>query len=332
MNIMINKELLFDHFSGRTTALQKRWIEEWLQTDANQETFYLWLAEWESKSPSYLPETDKALEAYIQHLESTDYVPESASGASDFLKIRPYKSYAGWLVAASLVFLTALLGWWNRDFILYKSFTTSFGETRSFLLTDGSRVTLNANSGLQVPRFSFGQKNRIVHLKGEAYFSVRHQISNRKFIVKTGQGFEVIVFGTEFSVFARPRGAKVVLDKGKVQVNYTQEKETGSVFLKPGDLLTLGKNGAPDIRPVETGKYIAWKDHRFVFEHTKVLELAGMLRDIYGLSVKIEDQTLAGRTLEGTFQAENADELLDVISELLHIKVTRNGNTVFLQN
>lgn len=332
MNSMINKELLFDHFSGRTTALQKRLIEEWLRSDANQETFYRWLAEWESKSPSYLPEMDKALDAYIKHLETSGSHPEPVSGSVDSDKIKPYRSYAGWLVAASVVFLFALAGWWNRDFIVYESFTTAFGETRSFLLADGSRVTLNANSDLQVPRFGFGRKNRVVHLQGEAYFSVRHQLNNGKFIVKTGKGFEVVVFGTEFSVFARPRGAKVLLDKGKVQVNYSQETEAGSVFLKPGDLLTLRENGAPEIQPVETGKYKAWKDHRFVFEHTEVQELAGMLRDIYGLSVKIEDSTIASRTLEGTFQAENADELLEVISELLQIKVTRNGNTVFLND
>ena len=50
----------------------------------------------------------------------------------------------------------------------------------------------------------------------------------------------------------------------------------------------------------------------------------------YGIQVIIKDEALAKRTLVGSFRAENADELLDIISEIFTIKIVRTGDTVIL--
>ncbi|RAJ95803.1 FecR family protein [Larkinella arboricola] len=328
----VTKNLLFDHFAGRTTPLQKRLIEEWSRDEANQETFYQWLAEWEQQAPLYLPETDHALHRYRQHMENrpvVDGVVQQPDQSGHTTRNRPF--WTRWLVAASALILLGLTGWLYRKTLLYESYRTDFGETRMFELADGSRVTLNANSLLQVPRIGFGNYSREVLLQGEAYFSVVHTVDDQKFIVKTDKGVDVVVLGTEFSVYARSRGAKVLLNKGKVQVRYEVEKKTGQVFLKPGDLLTIEGQRRPNVRTVIARKYAAWKDHRFLFENTKISELIEMLADIYGLKVEIKSEKLANRTLDGSFQAKNADEFLSVIAELLQITVHRQGHTVLFQ-
>jgi transmembrane sensor len=331
MNLNVTKDLLFDHFAGRTTSLQKKMIEEWLLQDDNQEIFYRSLAEWEHKYPSYNPQIEEPLHRYLDHMEKNALVdkmpiPERYSAR----KASENKSRKIWLLAASVSLLIGMAGWFYRKPILYESFATDFGETRSFLLTDGSRVTLNSNSVLEVPRFGFGNKNREVFLQGEAYFSVRHQVNHQKFVVKTEKGFDVVVLGTEFSVYARPRGSKVLLNKGKVEVRFEEEEKSKPIFLKPGELMTFDVSGHTDILPVEAEKIAAWKDHRFVFEHTEVRELIGMFADTYGLKIEIQGNKLPFRTLEGTLQAANADELLEAISELLRISVVRKGNVIIL--
>lgn len=333
MNRTVTKDLLFDHFAGRTTSLQKKMIEEWLLNEDCQEIFYRWLAEWEHKYPSYIPKIDEPLSQYLHHMDQTSLVTDWPVKENQFARRKLLGSNIKFLlVAASVSALLIFTGWFYRKPVLYESFKTDFGETRSFLLTDGSRVTLNSNSILQVPRFGFGKDSRDVLLQGEAYFSVRHQANNQKFVVKTSKGFDVVVLGTEFSVYARPRGSKVLLNKGKVQVRFEEEEKSKPIFLKPGELMTMDKEGHADILAVEGEKFFAWKDHRFVFEHTEVRELVGMFADTYGLKIEIQGEKLASRTLVGTFQAANADELLEAVSELLQIHVVRKDNLVILHD
>lgn len=327
----VTKNLLFDHFAGRTTPLQKRLIEVWLREEANQETFYQWLAEWEHQSALYLPEADEGLQRYLRHMENTPSTELGPTPPANEPEAPDRSFWTRWLMAACILVMLGLTGWFYRKPLLYQSYETAFGETRAFELSDGSRVTLNANSSLQVPRIGFGNYNRQVFLQGEAYFSVTHTIDNLRFVVKTANRFDVVVLGTEFSVYARSQGAKVLLDNGKVQVRYEAQKGSGEVLLKPGDLLTLDRQRPPRVQAVNPKNYAAWRDHRFIFENTKVRELIGMLADIYGLRVEIKSERLANRTLDGSFQAKNADELLGVIAELLQIKTHRQGNTVSFQ-
>jgi len=75
-------------------------------------------------------------------------------------------------------------------------FSTVIGGLEAVPLGDGSRVTLNTDSELQV---SLEPTERVVNLNhGEAYFEVA-QDKTRPFIVKAGHA-RVIAVGTQFSV------------------------------------------------------------------------------------------------------------------------------------
>lgn len=202
---------------------------------------------------------------------------------------------------------------------------------KSFVLTDGTQVTLNANSSFKVPRWGFGDAKREVYLTGEADFSVTHSSTNQKFIVKTDKNFEVVVLGTEFSVFARPRSANIVLKKGKVLVNYKEGKIAKQLIMKPGELVTFNKNNKALLKPViQPSIFSLWKEKRFVFDETQLSDVAQMLEETYGLKVTINNRELAERKIMGSFRAENVDELLHTISELLDINVIRQEDKVQL--
>ena len=152
------------------------------------------------------------------------------------------RPWLGWLVAASIG-VALVGGWLLRDRLLQQTYTTAFGEIRVLILADGSRVTLNANSTLRVPRFGFGQQTRNVLLTGEAAFSVTHTLDDKPFIVRTGKSFEVVVLGTEFVVYNRHQGGRVVLNRGKVQLRYKQGEATRQLTMQPGDQATMNARG-----------------------------------------------------------------------------------------
>ncbi|MBB5286392.1 ferric-dicitrate binding protein FerR (iron transport regulator) [Rhabdobacter roseus] len=324
MEPSVTKHMLFNHFSGQSTPMQKRLIEEWLRNETNQEHFYQWLVEWEQQYPQYLPELDEPVEKYVEYMQRGQSGTSTPATEPEVPELR--RSWLPWLVAASIVVFVGIFGWHNQAKLLYQTYETAYGETRSFQLTDGSRVTLNANSSLRVPRFGFGKSTREVVLDGEAEFSVTHTADNQKFIVKTNKQFDVVVLGTEFTVFARPRGAKVVLNKGKVQLRYQEGPTSKEVMMKPGDLVTIDERHQLKQEVTEQPqKHSAWKEHRFEFDDTSLQEFTQVLYENYGLRVRIEDETLARRTLVGSFRADNAQELLTIVSELFNLKVVPDG-------
>lgn len=79
----------------------------------------------------------------------------------------------------------------------YNKLTTPIGGEYSLVLSDGTKVFLNADSELKYP-VEFSDGKRIVDLKGEAYFEV-HKDSLRPFVVRVN-GAEVTVLGTSFNV------------------------------------------------------------------------------------------------------------------------------------
>ncbi len=331
----LNKNILFEHFAGRTTPLQRIVISEWLQTPENQEVYYQWLEDFENTFPQILADKEVAKRVFFNKVYSEndiqivqDVIEEEVF--EDYQEPTPVwkKSWFKWAIAAMLFLSFGMTFYIQRDNIFYKNYQTAYGETQAINLPDGSIVTLNANSMLRLKRFGFvSAPIREVFLDGEAEFSVKHKLDNQRFIVKTSQKLEVEVLGTEFSVFARRRGSKVVLTKGKVKVNYGIGKQQYSIMMKPGDLVSLDKKGEVKLKEVQNVKvYTAWKSHRFIFDNTSLEEITYQIEETFGVHIQINSADLANRSVTGTFSAEQADDLIAILQELLTLQYEKNSD------
>jgi transmembrane sensor len=331
---LLNKNILFEHFAGRTTPLQKKLISDWLQSSDNQELYYRWLEDSENEYPQILMDKDLAKTIFFEKIQS-DFSEKNVAIESFYEENHtPFwqQSWLKWSVAA-VVFLGLGLAFYSqKNALIYQQYQTTFGETRIVNLPDGSKITLNANSVLKFHRFGFADEEiREVYLDGEAEFSVKHTPKNQKFIVKTSHKMEVEVLGTEFTVFARNRGAKVVLNKGKVKVNYLEGSEKHTIMMKPGNLVSLDKKNVAEVQEVvEVRNHNAWKSHRFVFDNTSLQEIAYLIEENFGVEVKLNSEQLANRTIAGTFSAEKADDLLLILEELLELQSEQIGERKIL--
>ncbi|QDK79279.1 DUF4974 domain-containing protein [Spirosoma sp. KCTC 42546] len=329
MNELINKQLIFDSFAGRATALQRKLIDEWCQDPRHEELFYEWLEEWEQTHLQYVADKQAGLNRYHDFLVNL----RPADTYADDTPIVPLYSRRNWLIWAVAASVAILVGCWSfQKQLLNQTYATAYGQTRLVRLSDGSQVTLNANSILRVPRFGFGSKTREVWLEGEALFSVTHTATNQRFVVKTDNGADVVVLGTEFTLYARPRGTQVVLQRGKVEFHYQQAgQEMRQITMKPGDLVDLKKNGVARLTPTaQPANYAAWSDHRYVFNETSLREVTYLFQENFGMTLEISDPETAALTVSGAYPAQSADELLQIIAEALNIQITRQGDKVLL--
>jgi transmembrane sensor len=325
MKESIMKQLLFDFFDGKTTSMQRKLVEEWLADPTNQDAYYGYLDEWESEHPQFEPDAENALEnfkaklsgtgkAYEANIEEITYIPS--------LKFNKWK----WTAAAACLFVASCFIF--RKQIMYQSLSSVIGKTVSYQLSEGTRVLLNSNSTLLVPRFGFGNEAREVFLDGEAEFKVTHTARNNRFVVHMGENYQIEVLGTEFVAFSRDRGKRVFLKNGKVKLKLPEGKQ---LYMKPGNLFISDKTGAFKVtREADPRPYTAWKDQTFYFDNTLLSQVALQIHEQFNVDVRIPDTLLANRRIAGTYKATQADDLLQILSELMQIEITQKEDHIEL--
>lgn len=249
----------------------------------------------------------------------------------DEAKERSIPHFTFWQKIAASVILIIFAGLsyyiYNQSQII--AYSTNYGETRKVLLPDSSIVTLNGNSSIAFKKNWSGEKERVVSLLGEAFFSVTHKANDQKFIVKA-EDLKVIVLGTQFNVNSRRGNVKVVLNSGKVELS---DNHKNKVEMKPGEMVQYSlKNEKYLKKKVRPELYSSWKNNRLEFKNTPIHEIAQLLEDNYGLSVIIQDKSIGNRNLTGSYPANDIDILIKAMSGIFQINITQNGNRLILEN
>ena len=167
----------------------------------------------------------------------------------------------------------------------YNSITTPRGGQYQVILSDGTKVWLNAASVLKYPA-AFTAKERTVELSGEAYFEVaRNSKSPFKVQVK---GTTVHVLGTHFNINAYndEKEVKTTLLEGSVKL--TSKKR--EVLLKPGEQGIVSASSTDfDVERVDLDGVVAWKNGFFVFNNEDIYTIMKRISRWYDVDVAFAD-------------------------------------------
>lgn len=165
---------------------------------------------------------------------------------------------------------------------LLNTITTPRGGQYQVILSDGSKVWLNAGSTIRFPIY-FTSAIRHVELSGEAYFEVAKN-PKKPFIVAVGT-MNVEVVGTHFNIMAYTdeRETKTSLMEGAVKVSI----EKASKFLKPGQQSRVDKNGTISvIENADMDEAISWKNGYFQFNGADIHSILRQISRWYDVDVE----------------------------------------------
>jgi transmembrane sensor len=218
---------------------------------------------------------------------------------------------------------------------VFNTIITEPGEEFSLILSDGSRVLLNAESEIRFP-VAFSQDSRTVEIKGEAYFEVAHN-NQRPFNVKTDKSL-ITVTGTSFNIKAYGDDIADVttLVNGGVKVSH-RENTASSVLLKPGFQARVSTNSTDIcVAEVDTDMYTAWTHGTFIFRNDRLEDIMRTLKRWYQFEVEYTDESLRdirfGARLDRSevvnpiFKIMNATELISIRIEQSRIIVSAPNN------
>ena len=179
---------------------------------------------------------------------------------------------------------------------VYNKVETPRGGEYALLLSDGTKVHLNAMTSLRFP-VTFDNGPRKVELEGEAYFDVVKD-ETRPFIVQTHLG-EVTVLGTAFNINAyTDASVYTTLVHGKVQFS---SSSIGTIILSPGEQAVVSANGS-EKRMVDLDEYVGWVDGRYVFNNRPLGEIMQTFERWYDIQVYYETPHLRDITYSGNLK------------------------------
>jgi transmembrane sensor len=144
--------------------------------------------------------------------------------------------------------------------------TTPRGGQYQIVLSDGTKVWLNAASSLRFP-VTFTGNLRKVELTGEAYFEVAK--NKDKPFTLNANGTSVQVLGTHFNVsaYADDPAVTTTLLEGSVRL----VKAETIAMLKPGEQGTsLNSQTVFKIEKADIEQVMAWKNGYFLFDNTDI--------------------------------------------------------------
>jgi transmembrane sensor len=210
---------------------------------------------------------------------------------------------------------------------------TAKGEIRLLPLSDGSSVTLNTNSVLEVA-YSASRRD-VALMSGEALFDVAKD-RQRPFVVRAGDT-RVRAVGTSFSVRLEETGAvRVLVREGVVEV--TRGGRTVPVRASANVLAevppSFGGGGAGvSTRMVgadATARNLAWRDGMLSFNGESLAEAAAEFDRYSSVRIVIDDPDLSRQTLTGLFSASDPQGFAKAVASALNGKVNQSGNEVHI--
>ena len=215
--------------------------------------------------------------------------------------------------------------------LVYNTLKTAKGGEYQLELADGTTVHLNCDSELRYP-VNFGQGERRVELKGEAFFEVTK--NGQAFIVDV-QDVSVEVLGTKFNVmaYADEESIQTTLVSGKVKVAVNSEDKPTSLYLEPGKQASWNKlSGDLDCKEVETELYTSWVEGYFRFEDQRLEDIMRTISRWYDIKVFYQNPDLKNKRLTGKIQRfEDFSVLANMIEKISGAEVDENNNAVVIR-
>lgn len=210
------------------------------------------------------------------------------------------------------------------------SFRTPVGAVAAVPMSDGSQVTLNTDSQIQI---SVTEQERRVSLgRGEAFFEVAKD-PKRPFVVVAGH-CRVVAVGTQFSVWREADEVRVVVTEGRVRVERdnapagddpTAEIAAGSVA-HAGDAGVLVEHR----RLGEVEETLGWRGGFLFFHDIPLSEAIAEFNRYNRARIVIDTPGIGAIRITGSFRSTNVSGFVHLLRDGFSINVEQRGEQFIL--
>ncbi len=308
--------------SSQVTPAEKQAYEAWLRQDPRN-----------SRAAREMSQTWRALDFLAEHTRGE----HNAFAASQTAALTASVSRRRWSLAAVAAVLAAIAVGVGITLMQRRvepqMWATALGQQRNVTLADGSIVSLNTNSIVEV---DLGRHTRELYLRqGEAHFQVAHD-ATRPFFVHAGDAV-VRAVGTEFEVrLLADQHVNIVVNEGRVEVRREEaasKREPAPRALSAGyRLSTTGRDYAVTaLSNQQLSSELAWREGAIVFDGERLADAVAEIERYTDQRITISDPAIAGLRVGGRFRTGDLQEFLDALQSALPLMVQRAPDGVIIE-
>jgi transmembrane sensor len=243
-------------------------------------------------------------------------------------------------LAACLLLIVA------ATFYLYpggETYRTGIGERRVIALADGSRLSLDAASAVEV-RYD-GERRALRLLAGRARFEVAKD-PRRPFTVTAGDRV-VVATGTAFSVELLHAEMRVILYEGSVSVlEDSPADQAPRHVLLPGNnrtpadrmltpstalIVPAGPSAPARLETVDMARSVSWEQGQLVFSDEPLGVAVERVNRYSDAKLSIEDPATAALPVSGTFNAGDTEGFVEGVATLYGLRKLRRDKSIILE-
>ncbi|WP_174298247.1 FecR family protein [Sphingomonas bacterium] len=294
---------------------------------------------------------DAANPVALRHVEAGWIAVGEQSSSPDLLHLRrdalrraqragrsrrvPSRRVAAMAICLIFLLVTGFGGgaWWRSVFP--PSYQTASGERRTITLDDGSRVSLDASSRLEV-RYT-KQQRKLVLLAGQARFDVAHN-PLRPFLVEA-RGRTVVATGTAFNIDLLGPVELVTLIEGRVVITPSREAAPplaafrrpppGDITLTPGQQAIFRPASRATLATIDLRRTGAWEAGMLDFDDEPLASVATRINR-YSRQQVVVSPTAADMRISGVFQTGDTATFVDAVSHYLPVSATDRGADIVI--
>lgn len=306
----------------RIRAQAALWVTELHGPDRNaslEERLRRWIAE----DPRHAAAFELATEAW-----------QRSGDLPALLSKRAHPKGSGKALAGMATLCAAIIS--ASYFLRDPTLVTGPGEQRTVELSDGTQVSLNANSRVVV---QYDDRVRKLTLSsGEVLFNVlKHQL--RPFVVVIGDQ-KVIAMGTSFLVRReQPTGSAfaVTLVEGRVAIEpiswpdvLPSEPVAGLKLLNAGERLQFADDATEKKDSPSIERVTAWQRGQLIFEDTSLSEAAAEFNRYAHNKIAIDGPALGKLRVGGVFRIGDPSSFAQAMANAYHLRIINHGSTIVL--
>lgn len=228
-------------------------------------------------------------------------------------------------IAVALFAVTVVWGYLRMTSVEPIVASTQPGEQRLLQLTDGSRITLNTRSAVEVRLSSRERHIRIA--AGEVFFDVAHE--SRPFIVETPLG-TVRAVGTRFDVLLEDGRVEVNMEEGRVLVKGraadAPEVAAGAgvrATLRPGDI--AADLGSADLERVEN-----WRANRIEFDRVALAVALKEFSRYTNIRIRASTPEIGSVAITAVLKTGDVDALRATLNAAFGLRLEQSGNELLV--
>ncbi|MET0945392.1 MAG: FecR domain-containing protein [Flavobacterium sp.] len=237
-----------------------------------------------------------------------------------------------WAIAASLLLFMGLSFFVYQSSVstITKQYATKSGEHAKIILSDGTKIWLNAGSRLKYPA-QFKGDTREVYLTGEAFFDVAKD-KKHPFIIHTDK-MDTKVLGTSFNVQAYPDHTtqEVSVLTGRVNVKSIVTEE--NVYVTPGQKVVFKSqsNKLKAFTDIPVNSISLWRKNIIVFEDSPLPEVIATINRNYNVTIEVGNKNLNNLKISAYFKELPVDEVVALVCNIINADYKMESGTYIIR-